>query len=111
MSNDYLEYRGRCKELSEQAVAADPSLRLVRGYYHCPIWGKQAHWWTAREDGTINDPSARQFPSKGCGEYEEFDGMIECEQCGKKVPEDKAHYYGNYAFCSETCICRCVGIA
>ena len=43
MTSDYLTYHGRCKELAEEAVTADPTLRLVRGHYHCPIWGKQAH--------------------------------------------------------------------
>ena len=33
--SDYLEYRGKCKEMAEQAVVDDPSLRIVRGFYHC----------------------------------------------------------------------------
>lgn len=37
--SDYAKYRGKCKEMSEEAVAQDPSLRLVRGYYHCPFSG------------------------------------------------------------------------
>lgn len=105
---DYEKYRGRCKEMSEDLVSRDPSLRLVRGWYHCPMWGKQAHWWTERQDGSIVDPTARQFPSKGIGEYEEYDGNIECEQCGKVVPEEKAHIDGHHAFCSSTCYGRCV---
>jgi hypothetical protein len=46
IQKDYIEFRGRCKELSEKAVAADPSLTLVRGYYFCPIWCiEEQHWW------------------------------------------------------------------
>ena len=38
---DYQKYRGKCKELVEAAIIADSSMRAVRGYYHCPLWGKQ----------------------------------------------------------------------
>jgi len=31
--SDYLEFRGKCKEMAEDAVRADLSLRLVRGFY------------------------------------------------------------------------------
>lgn len=107
--SDYMQFRGKCKEMSEAAVLSDPTLRLVRGYYHCPFWGKQEHWWAQRPDGTIVDPTARQFPSKGCGEYEEFDGKIECEQCGKLVSEEEACITGHHVFCSSECYARCVG--
>jgi len=107
MENDYLKYRGKCKEMSEAAVAADPTLTLVRGHYHCPLWGEQPHWWTVRQDGTIYDPTKNQFPSKGIGEYVPFNGTVSCEQCGKEVHEDDAVLYGNYAFCSGECVCRC----
>ncbi len=63
--SDYLEFRGKCKELAEEAIRADPSLRLVRGFYHCPMWGKQAHWWAVKSDGTVVDPSVKQFPTAG----------------------------------------------
>ena len=108
--NDYLKYRGKCKEMSEAAVVADPSLTLVRGHYHCPLWGKQPHWWTTRQDGTVYDPTKNQFSSKGIGEYVPFNGTVSCEQCGKEVHEDDATFYGNFAFCSGECVCRCVGI-
>ncbi len=32
-TSDYLKYRGKCKEMSEQLCATDPTLTLVRGYY------------------------------------------------------------------------------
>ena len=71
---DYQKYRGKCKEFSQEAVLRDPTLRLVRGFYHCPFWGEQPHWWTVRLDGSIYDPTKDQFPSKGLGNYEEFTG-------------------------------------
>jgi hypothetical protein len=111
MSGDF-SLRGKCREMSEAAVAADPSLTLVRGFYHCPIWGKQAHWWTRRADGTLYDPTVAQFPSNGFGDYEEYDGTVECDECHKRVPEAEAHFDGNgrYAFCSHRCGLLFVGL-
>lgn len=104
--NDYEKYRGQCKPMSEAAVAADPTLRLVRGWYMCPYWGRQAHWWTVRPDGEIHDPTKLQFPSKGEGEYVEFDGMLECSSCGKEVKEEVAYIYGRHAYCNDVCFGR-----
>jgi hypothetical protein len=108
----YAKYRGKCRSMSEAAVAADPTLRLVRGHYFCPIYGQQAHWWTVRPDGTIYDPTALQFPSNGHGEYVEFDGWHDCAECGKKIREEDAAIGGNghYAFCSGKCYARFVGV-
>jgi hypothetical protein len=109
-TTDYALYRGKCKELCEEAVKADPALRLVRGWYHCPLWGKQAHWWTVKPDGTIVDPTVKQFPTKGVGaEYEEFDGTIDCEYCGKNVPLDKAYRYEQHVYCTYECFGHDVG--
>ena len=107
--SDYLKYRGKCKEMSEALVAVDPTLTLVRGHYHCLVWGKQPHWWVKRPDGTVVDPTKDQFPSKGAGEYVEFDGNIECSNCGKPMKEEDADIEGNYAFCSYECHGRFVG--
>lgn len=108
---DYMRFRGKCRELSEAAVAADPALTLVRGYYLCPWWGEQAHWWTVRQDGTIHDPTAAQFPSKGAGVYVPFDGMVTCEECGKELKEEEATIDPPHVFCSTLCYARCVGVA
>lgn len=109
--SDYLEFRGKCKEMSEALVATDPTLRLVRGHYHCPAWGKQAHWWCERDDGLIIDSTKDQFPSRGEGQYIEFDGSLECAECAKQITEDTAYSIeGRYAFCSYTCYGRFVGV-
>lgn len=108
--SDYLEYRGQCKELAEAAASADPSLQIVRGFYLCPLWGKQAHWWCVRPNGEIVDPSVRQFPTAGVGaEYVEFDGNIECEFCQKLVPESDAYCYAQHAYCSYECFGHDIG--
>ena len=107
--NDYQKYRGKCKEMSEAIVASDAALELVRGHYLCPVWGEQAHWWVKKPDGTIIDPTKDQFPSKGCGQYVEFDGNLECSNCGKPMKEEDADIEGRYAFCSYECHGRFVG--
>jgi hypothetical protein len=107
----YKLFRGRCKELSEAACAADPTLTLVRGHYFCPLWNTdEQHWWCVKPDGTIVDPTREQFPSKGGGIYTPFNGMCECAECGTEVPEEKAVIEGRYAFCSSKCFGRFVGV-
>jgi hypothetical protein len=89
--------------MAETLVATRIGLTLVRGYYICPFWGKQAHWWCRDTLGRVVDPTKDQFPSKGIGNYEEFNGYFECSQCGKPVEEANIYEYGNYAFCSGEC--------
>lgn len=110
MTTDYERYRGKCYEMSVAACDEDPSLTLVRGWYHCPIWGKQDHWWCVSHDGKIFDPTVKQFPSKGIGQYERFRGVVECAECGKEILEEEARIEGRYAFCSYRCHGRFVGI-
>ena len=106
--SDYLKLRGKCQQLSKQAADNNPDLTLVRGWYLCPIWGKQDHWWCKDKSGKIHDPTAKQFPSNGCGEYVEFDGKIECAHCQAITSENDASFYGNYAFCSGNCLSKFV---
>jgi hypothetical protein len=74
------------------------------------MWGKQAHWWCERADGTVVDPSVKQFPTKGAGaEYEEYDGMVECEFCHKTVAESDAYFYEHHGYCSYECFGHDVG--
>jgi hypothetical protein len=107
---DYLKYRGKCKEMCEELISADSSLTLVRGHYYDPWWGEQPHWWVKKPDGTIIDPTAKQFPSKGKGEYVEFDGWVECSNCGKRMREEDAEFESNYVFCGYTCHGQFVGV-
>lgn len=100
--------RGKCEEWAKAAVADDPTLRLVRGWYVDPVWGRQEHWWTEQPDGTIFDPTSSQFPMGGVAEwYEEFQGMYPCAECGVEVPED-ALIEG--CCCSGECFGRMVGV-
>ena len=109
--DNYAKYRGKCKPMSEALVLLNPGWRLVRGHYWCPIWrSREPHWWAVDTEGKIQDPTRLQFPSAGHGEYEEFDGVFDCEQCGKSVKEEDVYTHGNYAFCSGRCAMRCVGL-
>lgn len=109
--NDYMRLRGKCHEMAADACRQDPTLTLVRGFYHCPTWGKQQHWWAARPDGSIVDPTADQFPSKGAGRYEPFDGFVQCDQCLRRVREDSVwRVEGRFAFCREHCYGVFVGV-
>ena len=106
----YLKFRGQCKKLVDSLIKEDSTLMPIRGYYHCPFWGKQAHWWAVTPKGEIVDPSARQFPSKGKGEYEPFNGIVECSECKKELREEEAMFDGQYAFCSTKCNMKFVGL-
>ena len=108
--SDYQKYRGKCKPAVEAAVADDPTLTAVRGHYICPMWGKQAHWWCERLDGSVFDPTVDQFPEPHIGDYVPFDGFLECDQCGRRVHEDEAHFNGRYGYCSYGCAMLAVGL-
>ena len=108
---DYKKYRGKCKEMSEALCASDSNLTLVRGFYHDPIYGKEQHWWCKQTDGTIIDPTAKQFPFGGISElYEEFSGTCECDECGKYFKECDGKFESRYSFCSSKCLMRFVGL-
>jgi hypothetical protein len=109
-ADNYALYRGKCKELSEAAVATDPSLRLARGWYWCPIWNREEeHWWTVHQDGKIHDPSKLQYPSAGMGRYREYEGILTCAECGKEFPEAEDNPQGRYHCCSYRCAGRLIG--
>lgn len=108
---DYREFRGQCRPLCDAIIASEPSLTLVRGHYYCPIWQSlEPHWWCTKPDGTIVDPSCRQFPSNGKGTYTPFSGVVECSNCGKEMEEEDADFESNYCFCSDACHMRFVGL-
>lgn len=103
---------GCCYEESAALVADDPTLRLVRGWYHCPMWGQREHWWVTRSDGSILDPTVDQFPTRGNGaEYVEYTGTMPCEYCGKDVPEADMYVLdGGHVYCSGLGAGRDVGL-
>lgn len=98
--------RGKCKQYAQRVCESDPTLTLVRGWYHDPIWGSQEHWWATKPDGTIVDPTAEQFSMGSVpGLYEEFAGTYPCVGCGTEVEEADLYQGG---FCSGECYARTV---
>ena len=108
---NYSKYRGKCKEFCQDLCEKDPSLKMVRGTYWCPFWGDQMHWWCVKPDGTIVDPTVKQFPTAGiAAEYTEFSGVFPCDNCGKEITEDIARVESNYKFCGDRCLIKFVGL-
>ena len=103
---DYLTYRGKCREFAEAEAAKDPDLRVVRGWYYCSSWGRQEHWWCEDQHNNIIDPTKDQFPSKGAGLYREYDGMLNCEYCGKQMAESDVYAVDQHIYCSYQCYGR-----
>ncbi len=112
METNYSKYRGGCKKECEKLIKGNSKLILVRGYYHEPIWNtKEEHFWCVDENGNIIDPTKKQFPSGGISEfYEEFNGFVDCEECGISIPENEIVMQGRFPVCSHRCACRLVGL-
>lgn len=92
---------GGCAEITLAMQSAFPELHRVRGHYDDAIWGLRDHWWLETQDGEIVDPTAMQFPTKGSGEYIEWDDSRpeptgKCPNCGGECYEHKS-------VCSEEC--------
>ena len=113
MTTNYQIFRGKCKAACDALQKIMPELTLHRGWYHQPGWPRNScqHWWLQTPEGEIVDPTALQFPDPHVKEYyEEFDGMCECEECGKEIHENDAIFAGRYPVCSGECHMRLVGL-
>lgn len=108
--DDYRTFAGRCKELAEDEIKKDNTLRLVRGHYYCYGGPARQHWWCETPDGVVVDPSKGQFLSNVNGVYEEFDGIYICDQCGEEIAEEDIKQHGRYFLCSTKCMMRLVGL-
>jgi hypothetical protein len=96
-----------------EALAEEKGYRLVRGWYHEPMWKKkQPHWWCMDDQGNIHDSTVKQFPSGGIREfYEEFAGVFVCQECGKEFREENGYRGGTpYPVCSSECYGKMVGL-
>jgi len=98
--SEVTETYGTCAEVTLEMVAEFPELTRVRGHYYCPFWGEREHWWL-KDGEEVIDPTFAQFPSKGAGEYVEWEeGQQEptgmCPNCGE-------YCYDGGTCCSESC--------
>jgi hypothetical protein len=91
---------GTCKETCLQMLGVFPELKLIRGHYICPFWGEREHWWLKDGDDIV-DPTDAQFPSKGMGEYIEWD-ETQPEPTGK-CPNCGGYCYDGRSVCSDKC--------
>lgn len=112
--NNYLKYRGRCKELAEKLCATNNELTLVKGWYYCPyINRKEQHWWCEDKNGVITDPSRLQFLSEGLGNYEKYQGTFPCSNCEKEILEKdikRELCHSKYVFCDRNCYAKFAGL-
>ncbi len=96
---------GKCASVVKAMAEAFPELRVVKGHVFT-TWGKRAHWWLTTPNGTIVDPTVRQF--EAVGEYEPWVPGDEvrvgkCMNCGDeiwKVLETLDKDPGNPGICS-----------
>lgn len=92
---------GQCKDYSQAMLRAFPELRLVRGFFHC-VWGARQHFWLVAPDGSVVDPTRRQFP--GMGEYEELQDHELADRCPTGVCMDCGGQVFRFnRFCSPQC--------
>ena len=114
MDNNYLKYRGKCKELAEKECAKNNELTLVKGWYYCPHTGRdEQHWWCKDKNDVIIDPSRLQFLSEGLGAYKEYKGTFPCSNCEKEISEENIKRelcHGRYVFCEGACYAKFVGL-
>lgn len=97
--------RGKCDRATKEMVEAFPELRRAAGFAHVS-WGRDQHWWCVAPDGSVVDPTASQFGTRGVLRYEELDlkdpatrGRVptgRCMDCGDDV-------YNRDTFCSPEC--------
>lgn len=113
-ANNYLKYRGKCKELAQQECNINKELALVKGWYYCPIGNvKKEHWQCKNKENKIIDPSKLQFPSKGSGKYEEYQGSFPYSNCNKEILEQDIQEelcQSRYVFCTSDCYTKFVGL-
>lgn len=96
---------GKCQSATIEMQNKFPELVRIRGHYFDVAWGERQHWWLKTNTGSIIDPTASQFPTKGNGYYDELDENCEepvgkCMQCGALCyPSEGGSSYS----CSESC--------
>lgn len=79
---------GECRTATELMVKEFPELKRVAGHVYTLGWGKRSHFWCVTPDGSIVDPTARQFP--GLLGYEPWKPGDEvcvgkCMNCGCEI--------------------------
>ncbi len=98
---------GLCYKAAHDMAEAFPSLAVVSGHALCLYpWGKRGHWWCVEPNGTIVDPTAKQFPAIGRYEpYTEGDDIRlgKCMSCGDEIWGSDPEAVYSTILCSKDC--------
>ena len=98
---DYESTYGQCIQATKSMTKAFPELRTAKGFLFDAQWGRRQHMWCVAQDGSIVDPTKKQFPCPV-----EYDEVLPGDEsriptgvrmdCGDDV-------YNGDTFCSEEC--------
>lgn len=114
--NEYIESHhgtyektyGKCREACEAMAKEFPELRIAKGHADTLGWGRRAHWWLVADNGSIIDPTRKQFP--GVYNYDEWEPGKEvcvgkCCNCGGEIWEavQDLEHIENKMLCGPSC--------
>lgn len=105
-NQDYVA--GLCADATRRMVVAFPELKRVAGTAYSAMRTTE-HWWCVAPDGTVVDPTARQFSGCGVVEYVPWKPGDEvrvgrCMNCGEDIYERVESLQGSRReICGETC--------
>jgi hypothetical protein len=101
------DYWRKCESVTLRMKEAFPELIRVRGHYHDIWFGPIPHWWLKTEDGTIIDPTCRQFSEVQSWDMSGHHSLY-AEVDDENLPTGKCPNCGEYSYnrmfcCSENC--------
>jgi hypothetical protein len=92
---------GKCYEATTAMVSAFPELRRVRGQVITVLWGERDHWWCVAPNGSVVDPTKRQFPA--VLRYMPWDESKGEPPQRRKCPDCGDEHHGEDDFCDDSC--------
>ena len=100
---------GLCASATLEMVKAFPELKRVAGYATTALHYRVQHWWCVAPDGSIVDPTVRQFQGL-VPEYEPWQPGMEvkvgrCMNCGDDIYRPVGSLDGSMhmCICSDEC--------
>lgn len=100
------DYWRTCSSVTLRMQKAFPELVRVRGHYYDYLY-PQPHWWLKTEDGTIIDPTYKQFTESDIfalsGPFELYEEVDEDNCPTGKCPNCGDYCYQNRFCCSNEC--------
>jgi hypothetical protein len=72
---DPADAAGACGIYCDDMRKVFPELKLITGHYSDPLTNSMyEHFWLEAPDGSVVDPTAIQFPTRGYGSYHPLSG-------------------------------------